>query len=102
MGHLPLYLSRRLFLKTDITLPCLSDDAAIVEIIRASLSAGDIKESSLLNTSTVHPDTTTYIAAKIQVSSGRFVASRVFSAPTMAEAGQAICFLAGPKKAIDE
>lgn len=88
--------------KADIIFTCLSDDAAIVETINSSLKSGDIKGKLFVDMSTVHPDTTTSIAAKIQESGGRFVGSPVFGAPAMAEAGQVICVLAGPKDAVEE
>lgn len=60
----------------------------------------DLEKKLFVDLSTVHPDTTTSIAAKIQEPSGRSIASPVFGAPTMAEAGKVICVWAGAKDAV--
>ncbi|KAJ5338665.1 oxidoreductase [Penicillium brevicompactum] len=88
--------------KADIIFTCVSDDAAILDIISSGTNSGDIKGKLFVDLSTVHPDTTTTIASKIQEFGGRFVASPVFGAPAMAEAGKVICVLAGPNEAVEQ
>ncbi|OGM48256.1 oxidoreductase [Aspergillus bombycis] len=88
--------------KSDIIFTCVGDDAAITETIDTAVSAGDLKNKLFVDLSTVHPDTTTSISDKIQKHGGRFVASPVFGAPAIADAGQVICVLSGPKDAVEQ
>ncbi|KNG85757.1 oxidoreductase [Aspergillus nomiae NRRL 13137] len=88
--------------KSDIIFSCVGDDAAITQTIDTAVGAGDLKNKLFVDLSTVHPDTTKSISDKIQKHGGRFVASPVFGAPAMADAGQVICVLAGPKEAVEQ
>ncbi|KAL4902299.1 hypothetical protein BDW74DRAFT_169532 [Aspergillus multicolor] len=87
---------------SDIIFTCVGDDAAITEIIDTAItaSAGNLTNKLFVDLSTVHPNTTVSISDKITGAGGRFVASPVFGAPAMAEAGQVICVLAGPADAV--
>ncbi|KAI9928637.1 hypothetical protein ASPWEDRAFT_36397 [Aspergillus wentii DTO 134E9] len=87
--------------KADIIFTCVGDDTAIQETISAALTE-NVKGKLFVDCSTIHPNTTTSIAASIQQRGASFVASPVFGAPAMAEAGQVICVLAGAKEAIDQ
>ncbi|KAL4738900.1 6-phosphogluconate dehydrogenase-like protein NAD-binding protein [Aspergillus similis] len=89
-------------INSDIIFTCVGDDAAIIQTIDTAVSTGGLKNKVFVDLSTVHPDTTTSISDKIQKHGGRFVASPVFGAPAMAEVGQVICVLAGPKEAVEE
>ncbi|OKL64422.1 hypothetical protein UA08_00858 [Talaromyces atroroseus] len=51
--------------KSDIIFTCVGDDAAIKGLVKLSISSGDIKNKIFADCSTVHPDTTTSIAAQI-------------------------------------
>lgn len=62
----------------------------------------DFEKKLFVDLSTVQPNTTTSIAAKIQESSGRSIASPIFGVPTMAEAGKVICVWAGAKDAVSQ
>ncbi|KAJ6032105.1 hypothetical protein N7540_002837, partial [Penicillium herquei] len=84
---------------SDIIFTCLSDDHALRETITASIP--NAKNKLFVDCSTVHPDTTTEIATTLSAHGAFFVASPVFGAPAMAEAGQVICVLAGPSSSID-
>jgi 3-hydroxyisobutyrate dehydrogenase-like beta-hydroxyacid dehydrogenase len=57
---------------------------------------------TLEDCSTVHPDTTEALAKKITEAGAEFVACPVFGAPAMADNGQLICVLAGPKAAVEK
>jgi 3-hydroxyisobutyrate dehydrogenase-like beta-hydroxyacid dehydrogenase len=87
--------------KSDIIFTCVSDDAAIKETIDSALK-GNAKGKLFVDCSTVHPDTTNALAKKITGSGAEFVACPVFGAPAMADNGQLICILAGPKAAIEK
>ncbi|KAJ5614083.1 hypothetical protein N7528_007737 [Penicillium herquei] len=84
---------------SDIIFTCISDDQALRETITASLQ--NAKNKLFVDCSTVHPNTTTEIATTLSAHGASFIASPVFGAPAMAEAGQVICVLAGPSSSID-
>jgi 3-hydroxyisobutyrate dehydrogenase-like beta-hydroxyacid dehydrogenase len=87
--------------KSDIIFFCLGDDAAVQANIDEALKT-DVKGKIFVDCSTIHPDTTASIAKSIEAKGASFVACPVFGAPTMADAGQLVCVLAGPASAIDQ
>ncbi|KAI9875757.1 MAG: hypothetical protein M1830_008024 [Pleopsidium flavum] len=87
--------------KSDIIFTCVGDDNAIVETIDTALTE-DVKGKLFVDCSTVHPDTTNKLAKAIEGKGAQFVACPVFGAPAMAESGQLICVLAGPKAAVEK
>jgi len=86
--------------KADIIFTCVGDDAAINDTINAALEGGT-KGKLFVDCSTVHPDTTEGLAKKITEAGAEFVACPVFGAPAMADSGQLVCILAGPKESVD-
>jgi 3-hydroxyisobutyrate dehydrogenase-like beta-hydroxyacid dehydrogenase len=86
--------------KSDIIFTCVGDDAAINETIDSALK-GDTNGKLFVDCSTVHPDTTEALAKKITAAGAEFVACPVFGAPAMAENGQLVCVLAGPKESVE-
>ncbi|KAF7858023.1 hypothetical protein EAF04_009379 [Stromatinia cepivora] len=87
--------------RSDIIFTCVGDDAAINETIDEGIKNG-ASGKLFVDCSTVHPDTTEGLAKKISAARGDFVACPVFGAPAMAESGQLICVLAGPKESVDK
>jgi 3-hydroxyisobutyrate dehydrogenase-like beta-hydroxyacid dehydrogenase len=87
--------------KADIIFTCVGDDAAINDTIDAALK-GSMKGKLFVDCSTVHPDTTEGLAKKITVAGAEFVACPVFGAPAMADSGQLVCVLAGPKESVEK
>lgn len=88
--------------ESDIILFCVSNDAAIEESVQAALAAPESKGKLFVDCSTVHPDTTNKLAKTINDAGAEFVACPVFGAPAMADAGQLVCVLAGPKDQVDK
>ncbi|SMQ50785.1 unnamed protein product [Zymoseptoria tritici ST99CH_1A5] len=86
----------------DIILACVSNDAAIEETFNAALAVPESKGKLFVDCSTVHPDTTNKLAKTINDAGAEFVACPVFGAPPMAESGQLVCVLAGPKAQVDK
>ncbi|MCJ1410970.1 hypothetical protein MMC19_005058 [Ptychographa xylographoides] len=86
--------------KADIIFTCLGDDAAITDTISTAVK-GDVAGKLFVDCSTVHPDTTTQLAQAVEAHGAGFVACPVFGAPAMAENGQLVCVLAGPKALVD-
>lgn len=87
--------------KADIIFTCVGDDAAINETIDQALK-GDVKGKLFVDCSTVHPQTTEGLAKKITEAGAEFVACPVFGAPAMADNGQLVCVLAGPKDSVEK
>jgi 3-hydroxyisobutyrate dehydrogenase-like beta-hydroxyacid dehydrogenase len=87
--------------KSDIIFTCLGDDAAVNETIDSALK-GNVKGKLFVDCSTVHPDTTNALAKKVTSTGAEFVACPVFGAPAMADNGQLVCVLAGPRGATEK
>ncbi|KAH8809194.1 NAD binding domain of 6-phosphogluconate dehydrogenase-domain-containing protein [Xylogone sp. PMI_703] len=87
--------------ESDIIFTCLSNDAAINEVIETALK-GDVKGKLFVDCSSVSPDTTEELAKRVVAAGAEFVACPVFGAPAMAESGQLICVLAGPKTSVEK
>ena len=87
--------------KSDIIFTCVGDDAAINETIDSALKASP-KGKLFVDCSTVHPDTTNALAEKVTKAGAEFVACPVFGAPAMADNGQLVCVLAGPKDSFEK
>lgn len=85
--------------KSDIIFTCVGDDAAINETINTALKTSP-KGKLFVDCSTVHPDTTEELAKKITSAGAEFVACPVFGAPAMADNGQLVCILAGPRDSV--
>lgn len=59
--------------KSDIIFTCLGDDAAIKDTVKTMLD-GDVEGKLFVDCSTVHPDTTNFLAKTIEEHSAQFVA----------------------------
>lgn len=91
--------------EADIIFTCVGDDAAIEETIDSALKSTDgssVKGKLFVDCSTVHPDTTNKLAKTINDAGAEFVACPVFGAPAMADNGQLVCVLAGPKAQVEK
>lgn len=86
--------------KADVIFTCIANDEAVNEVIATALQ-GDIKGKLFVECSTIHPDTTEAIAAKVTSQGAEFVAVPVFGAPAAADAGQLIAVMAGPRASVD-
>ncbi|KAF2159324.1 hypothetical protein M409DRAFT_71102 [Zasmidium cellare ATCC 36951] len=87
--------------EADIIFTCVANDAAIEESIDTALKVPESKGKLFVDCSTIHPDTTNKIAKTITSAGAHFVANPVFGAPAMADSGQLVCVLAGPKKDVE-
>ncbi|KAK0622103.1 putative oxidoreductase YfjR [Lasiodiplodia hormozganensis] len=87
--------------QADIIFTCVGDDKAINETIDSALTV-DVTGKLFVDCSTVHPETSDALAKRISAKSAGFVASPVFGAPAMADAGQLIFVLAGEASWIEK
>lgn len=99
--------------KTEVV-ESIREGASKAEIIFITLSKDDVVEAAInevlesyvtgkliVECSTIHPDTTERIANAVVAKGAEFVAAPVFGAPAMADAGQLVGVLAGPKSSVD-
>lgn len=84
---------------SDIILMCLGDDAAVNSTVDAILQS-DVKGKTIVDCSTVHPDTTNALESRIIQAGAEFVGMPVFGAPAMADAGSLVCVVAGKAEAV--
>ncbi|RYP91352.1 hypothetical protein DL770_002492 [Monosporascus sp. CRB-9-2] len=87
--------------KADIIFTILSNDAAVRAVFSSALAGGDVAGKLFVECSTIHPDTTAQLARDAAAAGAQFVASPVFGAPAVAEAGQLIFVPAGPREAVE-
>ncbi|KUJ16846.1 uncharacterized protein LY89DRAFT_684879 [Mollisia scopiformis] len=87
--------------EADIIFTCVGDDTAINETINEALKV-EAKGKLFVDCSTVHPETSDELAKKVTGAGAEFVACPVFGAPAMADNGQLVCVLAGPKESVEK
>ncbi|KAJ4346152.1 hypothetical protein N0V95_005655 [Ascochyta clinopodiicola] len=84
---------------SSIILMCLGDDAAVTATVDTILQE-DVTGKTIVDCSTIHPDTTNALEQRITARGGEFVGMPVFGAPAMADAGSLVCVLAGRAAAV--
>jgi 3-hydroxyisobutyrate dehydrogenase-like beta-hydroxyacid dehydrogenase len=87
--------------KSDIIFICLGDDIAVQDTLAKAINR-DVKGKLFVDCSTIHPNTTKMVAKAVEAQGAHFVACPVFGAPAMADAGQLVCVLAGPKEQVEK
>ena len=87
--------------KADVIFTCITNDEVVQEVI-GNLVKGDVKGKLFIECSTIHPDATEAVAKSVTDQGAEFVAVPVFGMPTVAEAGNLLAALAGPKAAVDK
>ena len=65
------------------------------------VTSGDVEGKVIVDTTTVHPDTTKAVAATLASRGAHFAAMPVFGATPVAEAGQLLAGFAGADAALD-
>lgn len=85
--------------RADVIFSCIANDGAVQELYNTILEV-DITGKLFIESSTIHPDTTEAIAKEVVARGAEFVAAPVFGAPAMADAGQLVGVLAGPRASV--
>lgn len=84
----------------DIIFLSLSDDAALNQILSSLCACENLSGKIVVDTSTVHPDTTAAAGHRLTELGAKFVAAPVFGASPVAASGQLLFILAGDADAI--
>jgi 3-hydroxyisobutyrate dehydrogenase-like beta-hydroxyacid dehydrogenase len=84
---------------SDLILICVGDDAAVNSTVDTILEQ-NVQGKTIVDCSTVHPDTTNALEKRITAAGAQFVGMPVFGAPAMADAGSLVCVAAGKAGAV--
>lgn len=102
-GGVPSPSIKDLVTKTDIIFMSLSDDAALESTLTSVVEAADDLSGKLVvDTSTVHPDSSATASKRLASKGAQFIASPVFGASPVAAQGQLLWIVAGPGPAISQ
>ncbi|KAK8063464.1 hypothetical protein PG996_008116 [Apiospora saccharicola] len=85
---------------SDIMFISSSADDAVISIVDQIINSGDVDGKVIVDTTTVHPDTTQAVAAKLASKGAHFAAMPVYGATPTAEAGQLLAGFAGSDAAL--
>ncbi|KAI1406771.1 hypothetical protein F5Y13DRAFT_197164 [Hypoxylon sp. FL1857] len=88
--------------ESDVIFISASDDQAVESIIEQILGSGDIAGKIIVDTTTIHPDTTKALTAKLREKGAEFAATPVFGATPVAEEGRLLVAFGGPKAVHDK
>lgn len=84
---------------SDLILICVGDDAAVNSTVDTILEQ-NVQGKTIVDCSTVHPDTTNALEKRITAAGAQFVGMPVFGAPAMADTGNLVCVTAGKADAV--
>jgi 3-hydroxyisobutyrate dehydrogenase-like beta-hydroxyacid dehydrogenase len=87
--------------KCDIIFFSLADDSALDATLHA-ISSNQLTGKTIVDTSTVHPDSSAKAETKIKEQGGQFIASPVFGASPVAAQGKLLWIIAGPSDAVEK
>ncbi|KAH9219272.1 NAD binding domain of 6-phosphogluconate dehydrogenase-domain-containing protein [Leptodontidium sp. 2 PMI_412] len=79
----------------------ISDDSVLDSIVSEMLACGSLTGKIIVDTSTVHPDSSVRASEKLTEAGAVFAAAPVFGASPVAEAGQLLFVVAGPTAATE-
>lgn len=102
IGGVPCSKVGDLVSKSDIVFLSLSDDTALTSTLDSIMEeAGDgLAGKIIVDTSTVHPSSSTKADARLKEKGAKFIAAPVFGASPVAAEGKLLFILAGPDEAI--
>ncbi|KAL2838465.1 6-phosphogluconate dehydrogenase family protein [Aspergillus pseudoustus] len=85
-----------------LTIPEISTDDVLNDLVSKTLSSdASLDGKILVDTSTIHPDTSASAAERLAERGATFIASPVFGASPVAAAGKLIFAMAGPASALE-
>ncbi|KAM0355177.1 hypothetical protein ACHAPU_001042 [Fusarium lateritium] len=105
LGAQPASSAKELVKKSDIIFLSLSDDSALEATLNAIIDSdesGQLGGKLVVDTSTVHPDSTAKAQVRLSEQGAQFIASPVFGASPVAAQGKLLWIVAGPDAAVDK
>lgn len=96
LGARPATSVPQLVAEADVVFLSLSDDAALEATVDALLSSEDVRGRLVVDTSTVHPDSSLRASQRLAAAGASFVTAPVFGASPVAAQGKLLFVLAGP------
>jgi 3-hydroxyisobutyrate dehydrogenase-like beta-hydroxyacid dehydrogenase len=105
LGAQPASTAKELVTKSDIIFLSLSDDSALESTLDAIIDAdpsGQLTGKLIVDTSTVHPDSSAKAQARLNEQGAQFIASPVFGASPVAAQGRLLWIIAGPDDAVEK
>ncbi|KAM0205805.1 hypothetical protein ACHAQI_008808 [Fusarium lateritium] len=105
LGAQPASTAKDLVTKSDIIFFSLSDDSALESTLDAIIdtdSSGQLTGKLIVDTSTVHPDSSAKAQARLNKQGAQFIASPVFGASPVAAQGRLLWIVAGPDDAVEK
>ncbi|KAJ5027406.1 hypothetical protein PSV08DRAFT_223267 [Bipolaris maydis] len=78
----------------------VSDDTALTTLTTSIQSSGPLSQKIIIDTTTVHPSTTTSISTSLAQKNAWYISAPVFGATPVAIAGNLLIAVAGPPQAI--
>ncbi|KAM0217417.1 hypothetical protein ACHAQD_007392 [Fusarium lateritium] len=105
LGAQPASTAKDLVTKSDIIFLSLSDDSALKSTLDAIIdtdSSGQLSKKLIVDTSTVHPDSSAKAQARLNEQCAQFIASPVFGASPVAAQGRLLWIVAGPDDAVEK
>ncbi|KAL1607870.1 hypothetical protein SLS60_002808 [Paraconiothyrium brasiliense] len=101
VGGVPCQDVNELVQTCDVIFISVTNDEVLTSVINQFISTKSLAGKILVDTTTVHPDTTTSIAAELSTHNCSFIAAPVFGPPATARAGQLIIAVGGPPHAVE-
>lgn len=102
LGGVPATSIKSMVANTDIIFMSLSDDSALKSTLDAVVEAGDTLSGKLIvDTSTVHPDSSANAQTRLAEKGAKFIASPVFGASPVAAEGKLLWIVAGPDDSVE-
>ncbi|KAI1480882.1 NAD(P)-binding protein [Daldinia eschscholtzii] len=95
LGGVPCQSVTQLAKESDLIFISASDDNAVESIISKILDSGDMQCKIVVDTTTIHPETTKALAKRLKEKGAEFAAAPVFGATPVAEAGQLLVAFGG-------
>ncbi|KAI0542626.1 NAD binding domain of 6-phosphogluconate dehydrogenase-domain-containing protein [Xylaria digitata] len=84
--------------RSDIIFISASDDAAVESIVEQIISSGpELGSKIIVDTTTIHPNTTKAVSERLRAHGAQFAATPVFGATPVAEQGKLLVAFAGPE-----
>lgn len=102
LGGVPATSIKSMVANTDIIFMSLSDDSALKSTLDSVVEAGDALSGKLVvDTSTVHPDSSADAQARLAEKGAKFIASPVLGASPVAAEGKLLWIVAGPEDSVE-